>query len=187
MAKYSEQQIMGWFERWRSEGRNLSAINEDPDTPSYPTLLKYKREGHPKSVMDGLNWDQYADKLDRAKLDRERTKSIEAASKDDRNFMENQKSRLMQMMDQVFHKVMADQTEVSINDFNRMMDLYIKLDNQAADRIEWMRKKMRLMVKVVRRHVNDEQFEGIKMDLMDEEAKAIEQHGDIPNKEKLLS
>lgn len=142
---------------------NISEVARDKRMPSRITLIKWKKEGHPKIVTGGRDWDSYLDNKQEALV---KSSNIRRA-KEHNSFLDEAIDGIESVFRQVRDKIEAGDFEAKPADMEKMIKLYMQLDQRDVEKKNWMDGMMVHVLTIISEVVNLEQFTVIRTKFQD--------------------
>lgn len=170
-----------------AESRNLAATSKTMAI-SRPTLTDWKKNGYPVEITGGDDWDTYLERKDREDTRSAILKANEEGAKETSAFLKQARVDVQLLFENARDRLMKGKGLVSFSDVQALLGMYIKLDNQGADRILWMQEMMTKLFKIVAKYEKDEMvlFQ-IRNDMVAIAAGENRKLGDRPNQAGLPS
>lgn len=185
MSKYSE------FDHKRAlhlfmDGSSISEIHRVMGI-ARKTLIEWKKKGLPVVLTGGKNWKKFSEGVRAHTQKAALVKQAVAVQKSSLDFLTQAKDDVQELFDSLKHQLMDEGADkLSFGDIEKLLNIFIRLDNQAADKIIWQQDAMRKIFAVVINRVKDERIVlQIRNDLIGIAANEQQQIGDIPGKEML--
>lgn len=153
---------------------------------SRQTLTVWKKEGFPIEITGGKTWEEFRE-FDRAEtMQVYQAKAAERATESSLEFFETAKKDVMALFEVARGRLMDGEGVLNFSDVDKLLNVYIRLDNQAADRVLWMQDIMRKLFSVVVGRVKDERIVlQIRSDLMGLAAGEQRKMGSLPGQSEL--
>jgi hypothetical protein len=165
MPRYEEKDYHKALTMYRTLGRNISAVERQMGV-SRPTLIGWKQSGYPVEVTDGRDWDMYLDEVDKAIVAEIKQREVLARIDDQRAFVSSEKERVRKMLDKVYDRILGRDGELPVEikpaDYDKLMRLYLMLDNQEQDKVLFMQNFIAKVIEIIADVVDEKQFALIK-------------------------
>ena len=153
---------------------------------SRQTLTTWKSDGFPIEITGGKTWEEFKEFERSRAMQLSQTRAAERAAESSLQFFETAKKDVMELFEQARTRLMAGEGNLNFSDIDKLLNVYIRLDNQAADRVLWMQDIMRKLFSVVVGRVKDERIVlQIRSDLMGLAAGETRKMGSIPGQGEL--
>ena len=167
--------------------RNKTQVAEETGI-SRQTILRWSKEGIPEEVTGGKTWDEYWEAKDKERLAASQQRELEKRDDEEVDFFDEQQQRIKSLMDTIYARLQAEDggEMVSARDFQTLMELYVKIDNMHAEKVQWMRSVALAMVNAVAEEVEEGTLLRIKSRLMNILETERQKMGPIPEREKNL-
>jgi hypothetical protein len=155
---------------------------------SRQTIVRWAKEGIPEEVTGGKTWTEHWEARDRDRLAASKQRELEKSDEGAVNFFDQQQERVKKLLDTLFHRLEDEQGGEMVNarDFETLMDLYIKLDNQHAEKVRWMRGVALAMVNAVAEEVDEATLLRVKSRLLSILNQEQQKMGPLPDRDKQL-
>lgn len=185
MAKYSEldqQRALSLF----LDNTSMSKISRMMNV-SRQTLNTWAKKGSPEFMSGGKDWKSFREEsraADETKAIVRRAVTLQKTSLD---FLEQTKSDVQELFYNLKAELLAEGADkLSYGDIEKLLNIFIRLDNQGADKVIWQQDQLRKIFTVVMNRVKDERIVlQIRNDLIGLAAAEQKKLGDIPGKEFL--
>ena len=153
------------LELYELHERNISEVSRDARMPSRVTLIKWKEAGHPKTITGGKSWDAYLDTKTEEMVHRARVK----CAKQHDSFLDEAISGIEEAFRVIKDKIDAGDFEAKPADLEKMVKLYMQLDQRDQDQQNWMHAVMIKLLTIISDVVSLEQFTVIRTKFQDYE------------------
>lgn len=162
-------------------GMSKSKISRQHGMPTRQQIINWAKAGLPVEVTGGLNWDEYKKKTEKFELIEYQENRATQLRENNLDFIEQSRQDIKDIMDTLVIQLKAGDAEPRYSDLKELMQLYIRIDNQAADQISLMRTFSKKVLQIVAKHVTDERLRDlIRMEFNDLMVNEKEKMGDIP-------
>ena len=187
MAKYSEldqKRALSLF----LDGETISEISRMMNV-SRQTLDTWSKAGLPTFMSGGKDWKTFREDSRADMQTRAIVKQAVSIQKSSLDFLESTKADVQHL----FYALKAELLEsgadkLSYGDIEKLLNIFIRLDNQGAEKIIWQQDQLRKIYSVVLNRVKDERLVlQIRNDLIGIAAVEQKKLGDVPGKEFLPS
>jgi len=167
------------------DGDSISKIAKQHKI-SRPTLQKWKAQGEPLSITGGLSWEEFRE-TDRAEQTAKAlARRSEQTASDSLDFFKKAKGDIQDLYTEMHRRLMSGEGKVSFADAEKLLNIFIRLDNQGADRVIWMQDVMTKIIRAVAGVVQDERMLlMIKNEMVAIAAGERKKLGNIPGAEHL--
>lgn len=130
------------------------------------TLHRWKTSGVPQSITGGLDWDQYIEQKDRAVVKKATEETAVRVNRDAINFIEESKLDLGEIIEKLKTDLLAGYAKPTFGDYEKLLMMYLRLDNQANDRVLWQRAFIRDVIRaVIKRYGKTSELDLLKLDI----------------------
>jgi len=166
--------------------QNLSRIARMEHMPSRKTLHDWKTEGVPVELTGGLGWDEYVQQKEEQIARDVRERAIIRYEQDTIDFLDRAKDDVRALFDQLRDRLLAGAGEAKFGDIEKLLMMFMRLDNQNADRLMWQQTMIRRMLEIIvhrlRNHPN--LIALIKSDFIALQETGEKEIGMIPNRDR---
>ena len=172
---------------WYMEGISAGKIG-DRLRVTRNTIQNWKKAGLPHAMTGGLNWDDFIEAEKKREHAAVVSRAKEQLDKTSIEFLAGAKQDVMQLFEVAKSRLLDGEGELRYSDVEKLLTLFIRLDNQSADRIVWMQNFLRKVVRALYSRVKDERtLKLIESDLVGIAAEEQQKMGPIPNATALPS
>lgn len=155
-------------------------------TCSRQTLTSWAREGLPIEITGGKTWKEFRETERTRAMQLSQSRAAERATESSLEFFESAKADVKELFDNLRERLMSGEGEPNFSDVERLLNVFVRLDNQAADRVLWMQDVLRKVFQIVVGRVTDERLLlQIRGDLMGIGASETRKLGSIPGQNEL--
>lgn len=141
--------------RLYEQGESLSAISRRRGMPSRETLNNWKKDGTPVEITGGVPWDEYVDARRKADAQATRDRAVISTEETTLTFLENAKNDVARLFEELRKRLATGEGEAKFADIEKLLNVYIRLDNSKANQLMWMQSVVRRLVQIVVRRVKD--------------------------------
>ena len=185
MAKYSEldqKRALSLF----LDGETISEISRMMGV-SRQTLDTWSKAGHPTFMSGGRDWKTFREENRADVQTRAIVKQAVSIQKSSLDFLESTKKDVQTLFHSLKAELLAEGAEKrSYADIEKLLNIFIRLDNQGAEKIIWQQDQLRKMFTVILNRVKDERIVlQIRNDMIGIAAAEQKKLGDVPGKEFL--
>lgn len=167
------------------DGKKIAPLAKEMGC-SRQTLTTWKREGLPIEITGGKNWDEFKAQERSREVEVFQARAAERANQESLEFFESAKADVKSLYGMVHARLMGGEGVISPADIDKLLTTYIRLDNQASDRIIWMQDMMRKLFTIVMTRVSDErELLQIRTDMMQLSSDETRKLGQVPNQKAL--
>lgn len=159
---------------------SITDIAKQMDT-SRQSVTKWKKLGLPEEITGGRDWEEFrqSERADHTRRAMVRAKEEETESS--LEFFEKAKEDVRALFEEARSRLMAGEGKLNFSDVERLLNIFIRLDNHAADRVLWMQDVMSKMIRCVDNRVKDERiFLQVRNDFIQIAAGEQKKLGPIP-------
>lgn len=159
-----------------------SKIADDPDMPSRPIIVKWAKEGHPHSLTKGLSWDEFKKARSAAVVAKYREARVARNQDENLDMIESMREDVKNVLEGLVGKLSAGDFEAKPADLEKLITLYMKLDNDAADKITWMNHVASQLIQAAAEVVTDDRLRDLmRLKFIEIMEKERDRMGVIPN------
>lgn len=170
------------------DGSSISAISRLSGMPSRDTLQRWKKSGEPVALTGGKDWDEHIESKKVVDLERSRVRHLQEFGEKATSFQAQALSDVKVAWTKLTTQIQDGRVQASYSDLEKLMNLFIRLDNQPADKLLWLQDKMRAILGIVMNRVSSQAtIDLIKMDLLALESETRSKLGPIPGAETIPS
>ena len=144
---------------------NISEVARDKRMPSRVTLQAWKKAGHPKTMTKGVDWETYRLEQDDIKQKRVQVKRATEAN----DFLDEAQEAIKEVFRQIKISIDAGDFEAKPADLEKMLKLYLTLDQREQEQQVWMQTVMVKILTLIADVVSPEQFTLIRQKFLDME------------------
>jgi hypothetical protein len=167
------------------DGKKIAPLAKEMGC-SRQTLTTWKRDGLPIEITGGKNWDEYVIQERSRDLEKFQARAADRANQESLEFFETAKADVKVLFDTLKARLLDKEGIPSYADVDRLLTTFIRLDNQASDRVIWMQDMMRKLFTIVMTRVEDDRtLTQIRTDMMQLSVNETRKLGLIPNQKEL--
>lgn len=149
-------------------GMSFKEISAELDgRPSHQTLYNWSERGEPQSLTGGMDWFTYKQKVDESRLEVSRKRSLQRESEEGKAFIDEAKTMTENAFKKVYERIMEGTADVRGSDLDKMLRLYLLLDNQAAEQVAWMENFATQVFGMAFEIMTEQQFHTFKSKVLD--------------------
>ena len=151
------------------------------------TLTKWKKRGLPVYLSGGVTWDDFRERHNADIQQKAIVKRSVQVQKSSLDFLEQTKNDVQSLFENLKTELIQNGADkLSYGDIEKLLNIFIRLDNQGAEKILWQQNELRKIFAVVLHRVKDERVVlQIRNDLIGIAAAEQQKMGDMPGKEFL--
>ncbi len=142
---------------------NISEVARDARMPSRVTLQKWKKDGLPKRITKGLDWDEY--RIEHQEKTRRQIQVKQANEQDD--FLTEARDTIKDVFRSIKIAIDSGDFEAKPADLEKMMKLYLTLDTRDEAQQTWMQAMMVKVLTIIADVVTPEQFTLVRQRFLD--------------------
>jgi hypothetical protein len=167
MASYGDQIKAQCFKLFLKDVSMTEISAAYEGKPTIQTLYNWAEAGEPKSETGGLSWHEYRDRMLEKQIQHSREKSLVRESESEKAFLDRAKDMTREAFTTVYHRILDGSADVRGSDLDKMMRLYLLLDNQAAEQINWMEHFATQVFGIAFEVMNEQQYNVFKSKVLD--------------------
>ena len=146
------------LELYELHDRNISEVARDPRMPSRISLIKWKKSGKPITITGGKTWDDYLDQKTEQMVHRANVQRAQQHG----SFLDEALDGIEHAFRVIKAKIDAGDFEAKPADLEKMVKLYMQLDQRDQDQQNWMHDVMIKLLTIISDVVTLEQFTVIR-------------------------
>ena len=185
MAKYTEFDQKRAFMLFMDD-TSISEISRLMNI-SRQTLDTWSKRGWPEALSGGMDWKSFRTKNRADVQTRAIVKQSVRLQESSLDFLDTAKSDVKDLFDSLREQLFSKGADkANYGDIEKLLNIFIRLDNQGAEKILWQQNALRQIFTVVLNRVKDERIVlQIKNDMIGLAAAEQKKLGDMPGKEFL--
>ena len=148
---------------------NLSKVERTKGTPSYPTLLKWKQQGLPLAVTDGLPWDEYLRReqlaMEKARIKAGLMEEMEAVVPleemddiEEADEFDMFKRETLEVFKTVVNKYKNEMVDIKLSDANAALRLYMYIDGQQKKVLKFAEDFAKKVLRSAKHYMSEQDF-----------------------------